>query len=535
MRIFDFYPSQGSFAPGETVTFLTDLETSVPQDLTLRIFIQHLVDQPTVIEQTFQLAAGAQTIRMSWIPPARSAGYSARLETLPAKDSPALCATTAFDILSCWTDFPRYGFLTDFSALRADPETVLKKLTCFHINGLQFYDWQYRHDQLLAPSEGYIDPLGREMSLASVRKLVDTAHQHGMAAMPYLAIYAASADFWRAHPDWALYDEAGNPIAFGEDFLGLMDPSVGSSWSQYLLAECAWALQGIPFDGLHIDQYGDPKRAWNSHHKPVDLPRAFVDFIQAASDQYPDQTILFNAVGNWPIELLAESAVGFLYIEVWPPDEEYRHLAEIVLNAVHLSHGKAVVIALYLPASRPANNLLADAIILACGGTRIELGEDARLLSDPYFPKHEEISPHLYLELRQLSDFIVRNGEWLRPYTLSVTEREIWSQGELNPKFISTGDAIWTLTRSYPKSFVIQLVNFSGLDSHQRWDEAHAAPTPCQNISIKIQMPQRPAQIFWDCPEQTTGPQALSFEYSNGVLTIHIPHINFIGLVSTHE
>ena len=535
MRILDFYPSQGSFSPGETVTFLIELEMSTSQDVALRVFIQHLTKQSAIIEQTVQLAPGEQTVQMNWMPSVQPAGYSARLEILPVNGSPALHATTAFDVLSSWIDFPRYGFLTDFSASRADLEPVLKKLTRLHINGLQFYDWQYRHDQLLAPTEEYIDPLGREMSLASIRKLVDAAHQFGMATMPYLAIYAASADFWRAHPDWALHDEEGNPIAFGENFLGLMDPSAGSSWSQHLLSEAARALQGIPFDGLHIDQYGDPKRAWNAHHQTVDLPHAFVDFIQSASNQHPDQTILFNAVGNWPIEALAQSAVDFLYIEVWPPDVEYRHLAEIVLKAVHLSHGKAVVIALYLPADRPANNLLADAVILACGGTRIELGEDARLLSDPYFPKYEEISSDLYSELRRLSDFTVRNGEWLRPYTLSAAEREIWSHGELNPKFISTDNCIWAVARSYPKKMVLQLVNFTNLDPHQRWDEVHVSPAPRQNISIRIQVPQRPAQIFWDCPEQINGPQLLNFEHSNGILTFQIPQINFIGLVTIHE
>jgi dextranase len=535
MRVLDFYPSHGSFAPGETVTFLIDIETYAPQEITLQIIIRHVAEQPILIEQSVQLAAGEQTVQMHWTPPAKPAGYSARLEIHPANDSPALHATTAFDILSCWTDFPRYGFLTDFNASRSDPEAVLKKLTPFHINGLQFYDWQYRHDQLLAPTNEYGDPLGRELSLDSIRKLVNAAHQHGMASMPYLAIYAASADFWRAHPDWVLYDEAGNPIAFGENFLGLMDPSAGSSWSQHLLAEGARALQSIPFDGLHIDQYGDPKHAWDSHHNPVDLPRAFVDFIQSASDHHPNQTILFNAVGNWPIEALAESAVDFLYIEVWPPCVEYRHLAEIVLNAVRLSHGKAVVIALYLPANRPVNNLLADAVILACGGTRIELGEEARLLSDPYFPKHEEISPELHIELRQFSDFAVRNGEWLRPYTLSASEREVWAQGELKAKFISIDDSIWAVARTYPKKMVVQWVNLSGLDPHQRWDDAHAAPTPCRKVSIKIQMPQRPAGIFWDCPEQTSGPQAVNFEHADGILTFQIPQINFIGLVAIHE
>jgi dextranase len=173
------------------------METSAPQEITFRISIQHLTEQVALIEQTLQVSHFQQTIAVDWTAPAKPAGYSAKLEILSANDLPALCATTAFDVLSNWTDFPRYGFLTDFSPSRPDPQSVFHQLTHFHINGLQFYDWQYRHDQLLAPTEEYLDPLGRAMSLACVRKLVDVAHQHGMAAMPYLAIYAASADLAR--------------------------------------------------------------------------------------------------------------------------------------------------------------------------------------------------------------------------------------------------------------------------------------------------------------------------------------------------
>lgn len=532
MQILDFYPSQGRFAPGETVVFLIELDSATAQDAVLRIFIRHLAEQPAVIERTVSLASGVQTVQMEWISSANPAGYSARLEI--STDSDTLYAATAFDVLETWTDFPRYGFLSDFGASRADPESVIQKLTRFHVNGLQFYDWQYRHDELLAPTEEYIDPLGREISLISVRKLVDAAHRHGMTAMPYLAVYAASAEFWRAHSEWALYDESRKPIAFGENFLGLMDPSAGTEWSKHLLKEGARALQGIPFDGLHIDQYGDPKLAWNAQQEPVDLPQAFVDFIQAASNQHPDKTILFNAVGNWPIEALAESAAGFMYIEIWPPNVEYRHLAEIVMNAVCLSHGKAVVIALYLPASRPANNLLADAVILACGGTRIELGEDTRLLSDPYFPKHEEISADFQTELRRLSDFIVRNGEWLRPYTLSSKNKEKWAEGKLNPDFISIDNSIWAVARNYTDASAVQFVNFSGLDLHQRWDETHTSPTARKNVSIKIQLSHEPSQLFWDCPEQMQV-APLDFEYSNGTLMFQIPQITYLGLVVIHD
>ena len=532
MQILDFYPAQGSFAPGETVVFLTNLESATAQDAMLRIFIRHLAEQPVIIERRVSLVSGVQTIQMEWIPSPKPAGYFARLEVSTGSDT--LDAATAFDVLENWTDFPRYGFLSDFGASRADPESVIQKLTRFHINGLQFYDWQYRHDELLAPTEEYIDPLGRPMSLVSVRKLVDAAHRHGMAAMPYLTIYAASAEFWHAHPEWALHDESDKPIAFGENFLGLMDPSAGTEWSRHLLDEGTRALQGIPFDGLHIDQYGDPKLAWNAQHQPVDLPQAFVDFIRSASNQHPDKTILFNAVGNWPIEALAESAADFMYIEIWPPKVEYRQLAEIVLHAVCLSHGKAVVIALYLPASRPANNLLADAVILACGGTRIELGENVRLLSDPYFPKHEETSSELQTELKRLYDFMVRNGECLRPYTFSLSEKEKWAEGKLNPDFISTDEAIWTVARNFPDATAIQVVNFSGINSRQRWDDAHTSPTPREDVAIKIHRSHVPAEVLWDCPEETQL-VALDFEYSNGMLAFQIPQINYAGMVVIHD
>ena len=535
MQLVDFFPAQGSFPPGEPVTFFLDVETPTPQAVSVLIHIQHLAGRPTILEQRLRLSSGPQTVETGWLPPAEPAGYAARLEIHTEGTVPPLQASTAFDVLSHWTDFPRYGFLTDFSTSRADPEATIRELARFHINGLQFYDWQYRHDQLLPPTDVYIDPLGRPMSLVSVRGLVDAAHRHGMAALPYLAVYAASVDFWRAHPDWALYDEAGNPIPFGESFLGLMDPSPGGPWSEHLLAECARVLHAIPFDGLHVDQYGDPKTTWDARRHSVDLPRAFVDFIRAASDRHPGQTILFNAVGNWPIDALAGSAVDFVYIEVWPPDGTYRRLAEIALDAVRLSGGNAIVIALYIPADRPANNLLADAVILACGGTRIELGEEARLLSDPYFPKHEAIPPDLRAGLRRLADFVVRDGEWLRTYALSAEEKGTWSESELDPAAITVGAPLTTVARRFPGFLVLTLVNFAALDSHQRWDEAHQAPTPSSDVSIKIQMPKRPARVFWDCPEAADGPRSLWFDHSEGILTIEIPQISLIGLVAIYD
>lgn len=535
MRIVDLYPSQGCFAPGQPVSLLAEIESEMAAQITLRLHICHLGNEPQLVEETRSLAAGSQTVRLDWIPPFNPAGYSTTLELLSQDSTPLSSGSTSFDVLNRWTDFPRYGFLSDFAVDRVNADETMRGLVSFHINGLQFYDWQYRHDQLLPPADDYIDPLGRPLSLKTVRNLVDSAHRYGIAALPYLAVYGASAHFWRAHPDWALYDENRKAIAFGDDFLGLMDPSADGPWSRHLLNESMRVLEAIPFDGLHIDQYGQPRLAWDSRRELVDLPGAFVSFIQAAREQHLGQAILFNAVDNWPIEPLSGAPLDFMYIEVWPPDVKYRDLARIVLDAVRLSSGKPVVIALYLPADRPENVQLANALILACGGTRIELGEQARLLADPYFPKHEAISPALLSAMRRFYDYAVRDGEWLQAYDLPAAERSQWADGQLNPDFVETSDSIWSVARQHAGALTLQFVNFTGLNAEPQWDQPHPEPTTCRNISVRVRSPIRPGRVCWDCPEGSGGPQALDFEYSDGELAFILPQIQFAGLIHIHE
>ena len=143
--------------------------------------------------------------------------------------------------------------------------------------------------------------------MVTVRELLDAAHEVGMVGMPYLAIYAASLAYAQAHPEQALYDEGGQALTF-EGFLGIMDPTADSMWAAHLLAQCDEILAALPFDGHHVDQYGEPKIAYNASAEAVDLPAAFVDFMAALKRAHPHKTAVFNAVGNWPIDALATGA-----------------------------------------------------------------------------------------------------------------------------------------------------------------------------------------------------------------------------------
>src|SRR4030095_2714537 len=108
MRIIDFYPSKGSFSAGQDVTFLIELDATRVENITLKIYIKHFDEQIATVDQSVLLVTGQQTIQMEWTPPEKPAGYSVRLEIVPGN----LTASTAFDVLNNWTDFPRYGFLS---------------------------------------------------------------------------------------------------------------------------------------------------------------------------------------------------------------------------------------------------------------------------------------------------------------------------------------------------------------------------------------------------------------------------------------
>jgi dextranase len=521
MRFIDLYPAKGFFSPGETIRILVEVAGEMDEPAVIRLSITHLAQTIETLTYFISPNGGKKNIALEWSAPLiapRGYGLVAELTNLSGIVFDTI--SSAFDILPGWTTFPRYGFLTDFSPDRADIAGTLAALTKFHINGLQFYDWQYRHDKLLPTESAYIDPLGRAMSLNTVREYIETAHGCGMAAMPYLAVYAASVEFWQTHLKWALYDAKHQPITF-EGFLGLMDPTPRSPWIGHLLNECREVLVELPFDGLHVDQYGDPKVGFNAAGDPVDIPAAFGTFIHTLKKNHPQAAVVFNAVGNWPIEALVAAPQDFAYIEIWPPDVYFRDVRRIVAQARALSAGKPVVIALYLPGNHPENIRLADALIFSLGGSRIELGEKAKLLADPYFPKYQTLSSDLKSILRRYYDFVVRYGELLGP-----------TAGLVENITVTMPPGVWVSVRSCSAWLVLSVVNMSGLGD-PRWDEELSTPTPLTDVLVKMGLIQCIRQVWWASPDQADmGLVPLPWNVDNLTVSITLPKLDHWAMIA---
>ena len=545
IKITDIRLDKAFYYPGEVVQLSLQFQSQVDQPTLVHLtaMITHLADAVDTIEKTFTLTGGKQAIEILYTPPPnapRGYGIDLCIETDP--QTQLACGSTAFDVLQHWTQAPRYGFLTDFFPGRSDASQTMDILTSYHINGLQFYDWMYRHEQFLTDQEPYLDPLGRRLSRVTVKNLIAAAHERNIAAMPYTAIYAASVPFYEEHSDWALYRANGQPFLFGENFLVYMDPRPDSPWVNHLLEQFNQVLQQTDFDGIHLDQYGDPKQGYDSQGQRFDLAGPLAATINATKElvrsRRPQGAVVFNAVTNWPIEAVAPSDQDFIYIEVWPPYTWFDELHGLITQAQDLGGGKPVVLAAYIDPSLEHNVRLVDAVIFASGGGHIELGERGEMLADAYFPQYRTMSPGLAEIIRRYYDFAVRYEDVLGPATQDATQYYL---NRIAIDGVSTSPSqrsnkVWPIVRQTEGSTAISLINLVGIKSPEWARPVEEAPQALGPLSVRIYIKKAPARA-WIATPDGTDPAArpltcrMGTDESGNYLLLEVPSLKYWSLI----
>ena len=279
---------------------------------------------------------------------------------------------------------------------------------------MQFYDWAYRHDTLVAPTDDYADMMGKQNSLPAIRKKIAACHARGMVAMAYGAVYAASRAFRDAHADWGLYAGAGRPMVFIGTFY-YMD--IESPWREHLFAQYTDAVARVGFDGIHMDTYGEPKRALNAKGETRDLEAALPALIRDAHAALQNAghtpRLIFNNVGAWPVEATRAAPQDAVYMELWPPMDRLRHLREAVWLAQPA--GRPVVLAAYpapfrteTPERALVGELIASFAIALCGATQLFLGERDAVVTQGYYADYTRLAPWQAEKIKAYQDFFVR-------------------------------------------------------------------------------------------------------------------------------
>jgi len=421
----------------------------------------------------------------------------------------------AFDVAESPRKVVRYAFLSDFPPTDGDAEAVAW-LRDLHMNTVQFYDWMYRHDELIAPTEDYLDPLGRAMSLESIRRQIARCRECGMRPFAYGAIYAATEDCFRRHPEWGMYTMDGRPMIFA-DWLHFMNISGECGWTEHLLREYAGAIR-FGFSGIHMDTYGFPKHAWDAEGRSVDLEREIPRLIDRAAARVAETEagagVIFNAVNDWPTEAVASAAQDAVYIEVWPPHDSYYELYLLIQKARACAR-KSVVLAAYMKpflgedADRAEAALrLTWAAISASGGTQLVFGENRAVLRESYYANYAPLRESFLPTIQRYCDFLVRYAELLYDDTGSDVSRT--ASGGINEdvRFFSEScrfsvdaraDTVWTILRQSARRLTVNLVNLCGNDD--LWNEPKEQPRELRGIRISIRLDRKLRGIFAASPD----------------------------------
>lgn len=484
------------------------------------------------------------------LPDADGRGYALEVEALDEQQNVLTSAFTAVDVSSSWTKFPRYGYVWDFTP-SADAESKADEMARYHLNGVQFYDWQYRHHRPLAADlSGWRDWSGRWISGDTVRAYLRAAHDRGMACMAYNMIYAANETYLTdgsgVQADWRLVR------ANGTDFTCDMDAKLGPvgvlqyfnllnpDWQSYIFAQENRVFEAFDFDGWHGDTIGEngPMRTadggplgYDADGKPIYLVKdGYTAFLNAAKAAIGDKYLAFNPVGAQGIENVNVSAVDVLYTEFWPWDrnangrlyDDYYTLHRAILGACEQSGGKSLIVAAYVnyrnpkAAFNPATVRMLDCVVFASGGSRIELGNGGNMLSDEYFPADgkKRMDDGLRSAVGRLYDFLVAYENLLRD-----GQRPVSRTVRLENLPVSTdgrSDTVWCFAKADSSTEIYHFLNLTGTDDGWR-DEEQTKKPPIAHENVKTRLyTDYPIREVWLASPDGESPLPLPLEFQTG-------------------
>jgi dextranase len=469
----------------------------------------------------------AKEASWEWVPPALDGrGYLVEVQVEHGTNTLDHGAI-AVDVSSDWRRYPRYGYLADFGDVsQEEGARIVTRLNRFHINGIQFYDWHWKHHRVVPWENDEIaatwqDVARRTVRRETVQRYINLAHQRGMMAAFYNLLYGAWADAGKdgVSREWGLFQDAKSerqdvhvlPDSWASDIF-LMNPA-DVRWREYLLRDAKRMLAKLPFDAWHVDQLGDRGRRFDATGKPVELAACYRDFLEAARKELGVRLVM-NAVSQYGQSEIAASPVEFLYTEAWPGKDStsYLDLQRIIEQNRKVSGGRlASVIAGYMnyrmdKQKRTFNApgvLLTDAVIFASGGSHIELGES--LLSSEYFPVRMATTPALDAALFDYYDFLVAYQELLRgpgrqPIAPRVRSKTVplSDQGE-------TG-AVWMFGYSVGGRTALHFINLTGA-RHADWRDdfgTQTEPPLIEKIELTLDMPV-PKRAWIASPDRRHG------------------------------
>ncbi|MGO2696746.1 glycoside hydrolase family 66 protein, partial [Bavariicoccus seileri] len=200
------------YDPGETIqlTLTADAEVLGAKKGQYEVTVKQLDKTVDVLTGEWTATADNQIDEIiKWTAPSDDfKGYLFEIRLDDSKGKIVTTATSAADVSSTWTKFPRYGFLTNFDK-GVETEGIIDQMKDWQLNGIEYYDWKYLHHQLI-PEDGSMewqDWAGRHISGETVKSYIADAKAKNMTNMSYNMIYAATNNYakYGIKDEWGLW------------------------------------------------------------------------------------------------------------------------------------------------------------------------------------------------------------------------------------------------------------------------------------------------------------------------------------------
>ncbi|AIO19379.1 Cycloisomaltooligosaccharide glucanotransferase precursor [Candidatus Izimaplasma bacterium HR1] len=546
MKIFDIYPLKSLYSTNDNLNFQINYDDYTGVKIT---DIKILRLNEIVISKNIELdfLSGVATLVLPAMSVEGSYGIVIKINEVKV--------LTAFEIENDWKKRPRYGFLSDFSSKNLNEENYIKTFLKLHINVVQYYDWMYQHNNLIAPTEEFTDLMGRKLNQRVVKDKIKLCQEHGIKNIAYGAIYGASNEFFNNHKDWAFYNTKNEPIRFIDVFT-IMNFTKNSEWRNHLIGEYKKAINVMNFDGIHMDTYGYPKVALDYQKNVIRLDEHFNDLINDTKKELQQNCnsseLIFNNVGAWPVETTYKANQSALYIEVWDPMSTYNHLMTLIKQVKSLTKDKELIISAYLKpyyekGSKNAVNShkLLSSILFSSGAFHLIMGEDQKTLRTGYYCDYGELNDDQFNEIRKYYDFNTMFSEVLYDRTLtdvSLTHMDgdnleyVFDNIEVSPT--AAPGKVLTIIKENNQRKIIHLINL--IDSTSvNWNEFHEDRKPINNIKIRVLTLKEVSNIYVCSPDNGVLPKDVSFKVEKtnrgNLVTLMIDSLLYWDMIVINE
>ena len=542
----DITTDKAVYKPGETIRFSIDGTLPSSAHVRYRHGAKVIADEP--------LSATSWT----WTPPHDDyTGYLADIYTTDGSNQETLYATIGVDVSSDWVRFPRYGFIASYGSDKTS-EVIASEMAMLnrcHINGLQFYDWQYKQHWPLGGTPGalldsYKDIANRDNYTSVVKDYIDQAHSLGMKAMFYDLCFGAFDDAKADGVDdrWYMFTDRNHsekdciqlPSGWKSDIY-LVDPS-NTGWQTYFADRVDDVYKALQFDGFHIDQLGKRNTIYDYYGSQINLPNGYASFVKAMKDRQPNKRLVMNAVSNYGADkILSTGCMDFMYTEMWGSEDKFVDLYNVMKANGRSSEGKLKqVYAAYMnynhqqPKFNVPGVLLTDAVMFALGASHLELGDDHMLCSE-YFPNSDvKMSEDLKKHIVSYYDFLTAYQNLLRDGGTEIVSDLATSKTDVRinswPPVLG---AVTTFSKRVDNKQVVHLLNFRQANSLSWRDIDGTMPEPDVIENLTLRLHAKNVKKLWVAsPDYLGGAvQELQYRQEGDDVVFTVPQLKYWTMI----